>query len=136
MAPRDFAARWNQMQLHSALLETHYEKNLDKAKRKLMYMNALPKLYNQRFIAQGKKFKQTWLARYPKPTRCIHDMGGEFVGWNFQALLSKLHIKDAQSTSKNPQSTLQNENVSTLDLCENSHFYKLNISFLTNSMSK
>jgi len=31
---------------------------------------------------------------------------------------------------------LQNENVSTLDLCKNSHFYKLNISFWTNSMSK
>ena len=31
---------------------------------------------------------------------------------------------------------LQNENVSTLDLCKNSHFYKLNISFSTSSMSK
>jgi len=31
---------------------------------------------------------------------------------------------------------LQNENVSTLDLCKNSRFYKLNISFSTNSMSK
>ena len=39
-------------------------------------------------------------------------MGGEFVGWNFQALLSKLHIKDAQSTSKNTQSN---------SICERMH---------------
>ena len=40
--------------------------------------------------------------------------------------------------AKNGQSfpSLQNENVSMLDLCKNSHFYKLNISFSTNSLSK
>ena len=37
---------------------------------------------------------------------------------------------------RNYKVPLQNENVSTLDLYKNSHFYKLNISFSTNSMSK
>ena len=36
--------------------------------------------------------------------RCIHDMGGEFTGGTFQRLLTQLNIKDAQSTSKTPQS--------------------------------
>jgi len=29
------------------------------------------------------KFEQAWLARYPLPKCCIHDMGGEFVGGSF-----------------------------------------------------
>ena len=35
-----------------------------------------------------------------------------------------------------PSLALQNENVSTLDLCKNSQFYKLNVSFSTHLMSK
>ena len=34
------------------------------------------------------KFEQSWLSRYPWPERCIHDNGGEFVGFEFQQLLS------------------------------------------------
>ena len=34
-----------------------------------------------------RKFAQSWLARYPWPTRCVHDNGGEFIGWEFQELL-------------------------------------------------
>ena len=51
-----------------------------------------------------RKFEQSWLARYPLPTRCVHDMGGEFTGGKFQELLARLNLKDSQSTSKNPQS--------------------------------
>jgi len=58
------------------------------------------------------KFMQTWLARYPKPARCVHDKGGEFVGWEFQTLLRTMSIKDASSTSKNPQSN---------SICERMH---------------
>ena len=50
------------------------------------------------------KFSQAWLARYPRPMRCVHDKGGEFVGGPFQWQLTKFGIKDVQSTSKNPQS--------------------------------
>ena len=53
-----------------------------------------------------RKFEQAWLARYPLPKCCIHDMGGKFVGGSFQRLLTQLNIKDAQSISKKPQSNL------------------------------
>ena len=49
------------------------------------------------------KFEQSWLSRYPWPERCIHDNGGEFVGFEFQQLLSVCAIKDVPTTSYNPQ---------------------------------
>lgn len=58
------------------------------------------------------KFKQSWLTRYPRPARVVHDKGGEFVGWEFQRLLRSMAIKDATSTSKNPQSN---------SICERMH---------------
>jgi len=51
-----------------------------------------------------EKFKQVWLARYPLIKHCVHNMRGGFTGGSFQRLLTHLNIKDAQSTSKNPQS--------------------------------
>jgi transposase InsO family protein len=50
------------------------------------------------------KFTQCWLSRYPRPVRCVHDKGGEFIGHEFQQLLLSLDIKDVCITSKNPQS--------------------------------
>eukprot|EP00804_Cyclotella_cryptica_P018077 CCRYP_017618-RF/>CCRYP_017618-RF protein AED:0.32 eAED:0.31 QI:0/0/0/1/0/0/2/0/448 len=50
------------------------------------------------------KFTQCWLCRYPRPMRCVHDKGGEFIGSSFQWLLELFSIKDVCSTSKNPQS--------------------------------
>lgn len=35
----------------------------------------------------AEQFENVWLSRYPRPNRCIHDNGGEFVGWEFQELL-------------------------------------------------
>lgn len=32
-------------------------------------------------------FEQTWLSRYPRPLRCVHDKGPEFMGFEFQHLL-------------------------------------------------
>ena len=40
----------------------------------------------------------------PRPIRCVHDKGGEFIGQEFQWLLELFSIKDVCSTSKNPQS--------------------------------
>ena len=51
-----------------------------------------------------EKFMQCWLCRYPRPMRCVHDKGGEFIGAEFQWLLEMFSIKDVCSTSKNPQS--------------------------------
>jgi hypothetical protein len=50
------------------------------------------------------KFTQSWLCRYPRPVRCLHDKGGEYIGQNFQWLLEILSIKDVYLSSKNPQS--------------------------------
>jgi hypothetical protein len=34
------------------------------------------------------KTENTWLAWYPKPERCIHNKGGEFMGYEFQRMLT------------------------------------------------
>lgn len=52
----------------------------------------------------GQQFANTWLARYPRPVRCIHDNGGEFTGEDFQTVLRRMDIKDVPTTVKNPQS--------------------------------
>ena len=54
--------------------------------------------------AIARKFENTWLARYPRPVRVVHDNGGEFTGYAFASLLRALNIKDVSTTSKNPQS--------------------------------
>jgi hypothetical protein len=51
----------------------------------------------------AKKFENCWLSRYPMPKKCVHDNGGEFIGWEFQELLEKCGIKDSPTTSHNPQ---------------------------------
>jgi hypothetical protein len=57
-------------------------------------------------------FVNTWLARYPKPVSCVHDQGGEFIGWGFQAMLDRYDIKSRPTTSKNPQAN---------SICERMH---------------
>ena len=50
------------------------------------------------------KFEDTWLSRYPRPLKCIHDRGREFTGQEFQETLRRFGIESSQSTTKNPQS--------------------------------
>jgi hypothetical protein len=64
------------------------------------------------------KFTQSWLCQYPCPVKCLHDKGGEFFGQNFQRLLEIFSIKDACSTSKNPQSN---------SICERMHHTVTNV---------
>ena len=52
----------------------------------------------------GMVFENTWLARYPKPERCVHDNGGEFIGADFIRILAVNGVKDVPTTVKNPQS--------------------------------
>jgi hypothetical protein len=49
------------------------------------------------------KFANTWLACYPRPTSCVYDQGGEFIGWGFQAMLERHNIQRRPTTAKNPQ---------------------------------
>mmetsp|Transcript_27581 Transcript_27581/g.40549 ORF Transcript_27581/g.40549 Transcript_27581/m.40549 type:complete len:847 (+) Transcript_27581:174-2714(+) len=51
----------------------------------------------------AQKFEDCWLARYPRPNRCVHDNGGEFIGAEFQLKLEQHGITDAPTTSRNPQ---------------------------------
>jgi transposase InsO family protein len=47
-------------------------------------------------------FDRTWLARYPRPFEVLHDNGGEFIGNEFQELLTSYGIHDYPTTIKNP----------------------------------
>lgn len=49
------------------------------------------------------QFVNHWVARYPRPTRCIHDQGKEFVGFDFQSTLAVNGIKAVPTSVKNPQ---------------------------------
>jgi transposase InsO family protein len=49
------------------------------------------------------QFKNSWLSRYPRPNRCIHDQGNEFVGFEFQEMLRLSGIQDVPITVRNPQ---------------------------------
>ena len=63
----------------------------------------LVRIKNKTSAHISRQFAQTWLARYPRPAKCIHDNGGEFIGHEFQELLKDNEIKFGCTTSKNPQ---------------------------------
>ena len=43
-----------------------------------------------------------WLCRYSRPKECVHDNGPEYMGHEFQELLSSFGIKSRPTTVKNP----------------------------------
>jgi len=51
----------------------------------------------------AEQFANTWLARYPRPNRCVHDNGNEFKGRTFQVLLEQAGVQNVPTTVKNPQ---------------------------------
>ena len=52
----------------------------------------------------AREFENLWLSRYPKPNRCIHDNGGEFIGPDFTQMLSQNNIEPKPTTKQSPQS--------------------------------
>ena len=54
-------------------------------------------------------FENNWLARYPQPSHCIHDNGGEFTGAASLHMLRANGIKDVTTTVKNPQANAKFE---------------------------
>ena len=52
----------------------------------------------------SEQFENSWLARYPRPNRCIHDNKGEFLGYDFQELLGKMGVQAVQTTVKESSS--------------------------------
>jgi hypothetical protein len=49
------------------------------------------------------QFENSWLARYPRPLRCVHDPGSEFIGAHFQSTLAAYAIGHVPCMPKNPQ---------------------------------
>jgi len=58
------------------------------------------------------QFENSWLSRYPRPMRCIHDQGGEFTGYAFQSMLNRHNIEASPISSKNPRAN---------SICERMH---------------
>ena len=53
-------------------------------------------------VEAGRKFEASWLYRYPRPERCIHDNGPEFQ-YGFLRVLQAWGIKNVSITPYNPQ---------------------------------
>ena len=51
----------------------------------------------------SKLFDNKWLCRYPRPVRVIHDNGSEFIGVEFQEMLSSYGIVASPTSVKNPR---------------------------------
>ena len=66
-------------------------------------MCEISRLKNKSCAHVATKFYQMWLARYPRPLRCIHDNGSEFIAQEFQDTLKHYGIQDVPTTVKNPQ---------------------------------
>ena len=69
-----------------------------------LYKNATKKKNTQkRHYNMSQLFDQTWLSRYPRPTRVLFDNGSEFK-LDFLQLLKDYGIKAVTTSVKNPQS--------------------------------
>ena len=66
----------------------------------LLEIEELPRKTTQACV---DAFESGWLACYPLPTQCIHDQGPEFIGVEFQQLLSQAGIKSVSTLAQNPQ---------------------------------
>jgi hypothetical protein len=64
----------------------------------------LVRIKNKTAAHIGMLFENTWVSRYPKPERCVHDNGNEFLGADFQRILVVNGIANVPTTVKNPQS--------------------------------
>ena len=66
----------------------------------LLEIEELPRKTAQ---ACADAFESGWLVHYPCPTQYIHDQGPEFLGMEFQWLLSQAGIKSVLTSAQNPQ---------------------------------
>ena len=74
----------------------------------------VPHINNKTSAHISMLFKNNWLARYPRPSRCIHDNGGEFTVAAFLHMLRANGIKDVTTTVKNPQANAKCERLHNL----------------------
>ena len=59
----------------------------------------------------AKNFERAWLCRYPRPARITFDNGGEFLGAEFQKMITSHGIKPVPTTIKNPQANGRHERI-------------------------
>ena len=55
-------------------------------------------------INATKAVEYSWLCRYPKPSRCVHDNGPGYLSHEFFMLMADAGIEDKPVSSLNPQS--------------------------------
>ena len=69
-------------------------------------------------------FDNEWLCRYPRPVRVIHDNGSEFIGVEFQEMLSSYGIQAAPTSVKNPRgnSIVERMHLTAGDMLRTSEF--------------
>ena len=61
------------------------------------------RLQNKTSAHISQQFENYWLNRYPRSNKCVHDNGGEFIGWEFVQKLEQWGISDSPTTIYNPQ---------------------------------
>ena len=61
------------------------------------------RIENKTSTHMAMMFENHWLARYPRPTRCLHDQGTEFMGMGFQNMLHLNGIQSVPTSVRNPQ---------------------------------
>jgi len=61
---------------------------------------------NKKSITCANLLENTWLCRYPRPTKCIFDNGSEFLGAEFANTLTNYGIKCVPTTIKNPAANM------------------------------
>jgi transposase InsO family protein len=66
-------------------------------------LSEIKRLENKTSDHCAMHFENEWLARYPKPMRCLHDQGTEFMGMAFQHMLAMNGIKSVPISVRNPQ---------------------------------
>lgn len=59
-------------------------------------------------------FENEWLSRYPRPLRCIHDNGSEFVGTKSQDMLKRNGISSVPTTIKKHKEILSQNDCTRL----------------------
>jgi transposase InsO family protein len=64
----------------------------------------LIRMHNKTAGHVGLQFENLWLSQYPRPIRCIHDWGTEFMGVDFRRVLQCFGIKDVPTSICNAQS--------------------------------
>ena len=66
-------------------------------------LTELVRIPDKTALTVARAVEHAWLYRYPRPVKCIHDQGPEFIGHDFQFRMSDWGIKTHQISVRNPQ---------------------------------